>query len=226
MPGITDKKAGRKEPIPSPGIRRDQGRYGACAYILASDLPLLSLAHTQQTLYKGSFSLMVLPLALVPQSLASAGSPWQCAHHPLLPAQIWWAGFFTWGWFARPRWEGVGGGAWSMSLVTPDPQVSRNWGAASTSAVGLWAQHWGRRRRWPQGLQSALQHPVTARLFWEASLDSFVVGALCSQKGPGMTWEGLHPFTPRLFLCPEARQEETSLWEWECGSNREGAFFH
>ena len=98
-----------------------------------------------------------------------------------------------------------------MPLVTPDPQVSRNWGAASTSALGLRAQRWGQRRRWPQVLRSALWHPVIACLFWEASLDSFVVGALCSQKRPGMIWEGLHLFTPHLFFCPEQSKKKPLL---------------
>lgn len=59
------------------------------------------------------------------------------------------------------------------------------------------------------GLAVCTAAPVTARVFWEASLDSFVVGAPSSQKGPGMTWEGLH-LTPHLLLCPE-QEEETSL---------------
>ena len=61
------------------------------------------------------------------------------------------------------------------------------------------------------GLAVCTAAPVTARLFWEASLDSFVVGALCSQKGPGMTWEGLHLFTPRILLCPEQGKKKPLL---------------
>lgn len=105
--------------------------------------------------------------------------------------------------------------------MTLGPHVSRNWEAATASAVGP-----GAGARGAGGGDGPRLASHTAVALGSVSsgklLRSLLVGALCSQKGPGPDLGGPSSLYPTPLLVPGAGHEgEACVWEQMWGQQRE-----